>query len=169
MKRFKTPDGKFFKAHFESGRIVKIVCEGEEAAFALDADFSARSLGLGGRSTALDLSGSRRRYWIHSEKDRHILSWPGGCLELIEEELASAVGGVAKELQPLRLTMPGKVVDVKIKPGDLVEKGQCLLVVEAMKMENNLLALGAARVEKVLVKKEDRLESGAVLVTFIAP
>ena len=83
--------------------------------------------------------------------------------------MASAVEGLAKELHPLRLTMPGKVVDVKIKPGDLVEKGQCLLVVEAMKMENNLLALGAARVEKVLVKKEDRLESGAVLVTFIAP
>jgi acetyl/propionyl-CoA carboxylase alpha subunit len=168
MKRFRTPDGKYFTASFETNSAIRVSAEAEKTSTSLAGKYSAKSLGLSGTSACLDSPHGRRRYWIHVEKDRYVLSWPGGCTELIEEEISSAGAGVAKELQPLRLTMPGKVVDVKVKPGDLVEKGQCLLVVEAMKMENNLLALGNAKVEKVLVKKEDRLDSGAILVTFIA-
>lgn len=110
-----------------------------------------------------------RFLWARTTRDRTILAWPGGCAELTRESLADSAGGIARELQPLKISMPGKVVSVRVKPGDLVEKGQCLLIVEAMKMENNILALGRAKVAKVLVKQEDRLESGALLVEFTAP
>ncbi len=48
--------------------------------------------------------------------------------------------------------MPGKVVKINVKPGDEVKKGAVLLIVEAMKMENNIVAPKDGRIEKVNVK-----------------
>lgn len=66
---------------------------------------------------------------------------------------------------PQRLTapMPGKVVKVLVVPGDLVEAGQGLVVVEAMKMENELRALKAGRVASVAVAEGQSVDAGAVL------
>jgi len=62
--------------------------------------------------------------------------------------------------------MPGKVLSVKVKEGDVIETGTPLLIVEAMKMENLLQASARAKVKKVHVKEGDRLDSGAVLLSF---
>ena len=62
--------------------------------------------------------------------------------------------------------MPGKIVKVFVKPGDEVKEGDPLLIMEAMKMENEMRASGAAVVKDVLVKAGDNVESGATLVTF---
>jgi len=48
--------------------------------------------------------------------------------------------------------MPGKVVKINVKPGDEVKKGEVLLIVEAMKMENNIIAPKDGKIEKVNVK-----------------
>jgi len=48
--------------------------------------------------------------------------------------------------------MPGKVVKINVKPGDEVKKGEVLLIVEAMKMENNIIAPKDGKIEKVYVK-----------------
>jgi len=48
--------------------------------------------------------------------------------------------------------MPGKVVKINVKPGDEVKKGAVLLIVEAMKMENNIIAPKDGKIEKVNVK-----------------
>jgi biotin carboxyl carrier protein len=60
--------------------------------------------------------------------------------------------------------MPGRVVAVRVVPGDTLEKGALLLVIEAMKMQNELFASGAGRVEAVLVKAGDAVERGAPLI-----
>ena len=62
--------------------------------------------------------------------------------------------------------MPGRVVKVLVKPGDEVEAGQPLLVVEAMKMENELKARGAGRVREVHVQAGTAVEGNAKLITF---
>jgi biotin carboxyl carrier protein len=62
--------------------------------------------------------------------------------------------------------MPGRVVRVLVAPGDSVETGAALVVIEAMKMENELHALHAARVGSVLVKAGDTVEGGAKLIAF---
>ena len=62
--------------------------------------------------------------------------------------------------------MPGKIVKVFVKPGDLVKEGDPLLVMEAMKMENEMRAAGEAKIKEVLVKPGSTVESGAVLITF---
>ena len=81
---------------------------------------------------------------------------------------AEAVEAVAgdRESGPSRLTapIPGKVVAIKISPGDQVEPGQPLVVLEAMKMENELAAEQAGRVAAVHVVDGDTVESGELLV-----
>jgi biotin carboxyl carrier protein len=95
-----------------------------------------------------------------------VLSWPGGSIELDASDLTEGAGAGSGSLKPLKLTMPGKVLSVKVKAGDLVDPGQGLVIVEAMKMENLLLAPAKAKVGKVLVKEGDRLDSGAILIVF---
>jgi biotin carboxyl carrier protein len=60
--------------------------------------------------------------------------------------------------------MPGKVVRVLVSPGDVVEARQGLVVIEAMKMENELRAARAGRVMTVRVVQGQSVEAGALLV-----
>ena len=62
--------------------------------------------------------------------------------------------------------MPGQIIDVKAKEGDAVAEGDVLLVLEAMKMENEITAPQAGTVGQVLVKQGDAVNSGDPLVTL---
>lgn len=70
---------------------------------------------------------------------------------------------------PLTAPMPGLVVRVEVAPGDMVEAGQGILIVEAMKMENELRAATAARVKAVQVTAGTAVEKDMVLVEFELP
>ncbi|MGE0460864.1 MAG: acetyl-CoA carboxylase biotin carboxyl carrier protein subunit [Vicinamibacterales bacterium] len=61
--------------------------------------------------------------------------------------------------------MPGKIVKLLVAPGDVVEPRQGLVVMEAMKMENELRASRAGRVKAVKVAEGQSVEAGALLVT----
>jgi biotin carboxyl carrier protein len=76
--------------------------------------------------------------------------------------------GVTDGDGPARLVapMPGKVVRVLVAPGDEVVARQGLVVVEAMKMENELRAGRAGRVSQVLVSEGASIEAGALLVVL---
>jgi biotin carboxyl carrier protein len=67
---------------------------------------------------------------------------------------------------PQRVTapMPGKIVKLLVKPGDKVQPRQGLVVVEAMKMENELRARAAGTVSEVRVTEGASVEAGAILV-----
>ena len=64
----------------------------------------------------------------------------------------------------LEAPMPGKVIAVKVAPGDAVKKGDELLVVEAMKMENALRAPRDGKVLRVSARIGDSVSPGSVLV-----
>ena len=66
----------------------------------------------------------------------------------------------------LRAPLPGTVNDVKVSVGQMVQKGQVLVVLEAMKMENNITAEQDGKVMSVCVNKGDSVREGAVLVTI---
>ena len=62
--------------------------------------------------------------------------------------------------------MPGLVLEVLVRPGDVVEAGTQLLVLEAMKMENSLLAESAGTVAEVAVAEGDAVEKRQLLITL---
>jgi biotin carboxyl carrier protein len=83
---------------------------------------------------------------------------------LLHESLKA--GGSMGAGNELTSGMPGKIVKVFVKPGDLVREGDPLLIMEAMKMENEMRAASDVKIKEVLVKEGENVESGATLVTF---
>ena len=74
--------------------------------------------------------------------------------------------GGAEGVQSVITPMPGKVVRVLVAPGDAVEAGQGLVVVEAMKMQNEMKAIRAGHVLTVVVKEGATVAAGEVLATI---
>ena len=62
--------------------------------------------------------------------------------------------------------MPGNILKVNVTPGQAVKEGDVLVVLEAMKMENEILAPKACTVKQVLVSKGATVDTGATLVVL---
>lgn len=75
-----------------------------------------------------------------------------------------AGGGGSEKL--IVAPMPGRVAKILVAVGDEVKASQGVIVVEAMKMENELRAKGEGKVAEIHVKPGDAIEAGARLVTF---
>lgn len=89
-------------------------------------------------------------------------------VELVDERrvrLGGAQPGIQLQgRQQVSVPMPGKAIAVLVGEGDRVEKGQGLVIVEAMKMENEVRSPIAGEVKEVRVKAGDALEAGALLM-----
>ena len=72
----------------------------------------------------------------------------------------------AGEGEQVNAPMPGNILAVNVKEGDVVKKGQVLMVLEAMKMENEIMAGVDGTVTSVCVTKGATVETGAVLCTI---
>lgn len=68
----------------------------------------------------------------------------------------------------LKAGMPGKIVKVFVKPGDKISAGEPLLIMEAMKMENEMKASEDVIIERIHVSEGKSIESGALLISFKA-
>lgn len=68
--------------------------------------------------------------------------------------------------KPVKAPMPGMVMRIEVEPGQRVSAGQGLVIIEAMKMENELKADAGGVVSRILVTPGTAVEKGAVLVEF---
>ena len=68
-----------------------------------------------------------------------------------------------------RSPMPGVIVEVRVEPGQEVAKGDILLILEAMKMQNEITAEVAGVVQKIHVTEGQAVSGGTTLVTIAAP
>ena len=66
----------------------------------------------------------------------------------------------------IKTPLPGIIIDVKVAVGDVVKKGQTVVVLEAMKMENNINADRDGKVVAIQVAKGDTVADGAALVVL---
>lgn len=95
-------------------------------------------------------------------------------IELMSETEAAAAPALAKAEAPkatgegeaVNAPMPGTILDVKVNVGDSVKKGQVLMILEAMKMENEIMAGVDGVVTSVGVTKGAAVQSGDALCTI---
>lgn len=83
------------------------------------------------------------------------------------DQLLSSMGMDLKSMQivePVKAPMPGLVLKILVVPGQQINKGDGLLVLEAMKMENILKATGPATVKAIKVTEKTAVEKGAILI-----
>lgn len=85
--------------------------------------------------------------------------------DLLMEQMGFGKGAGAKASE-LKAPMPGLVIDVRVQVGDTVKKGDPVIVLEAMKMENVLKSPGDGKVRSIEVQKGLSVEKGFVLIKF---
>jgi len=121
------------------------------------------SLIFGGGSYILDVIGSGTEYTVYTRGSyRNVKIYNDESL--LHESLKR--GGQLGSQDKLSAGMPGKIVKVMVKPGDELQANQPLVVMEAMKMENEMRTANPVKVKEVLVKQGDSVEAGATLITF---
>ena len=127
-----------------------------------------RQLLLDGRPTTLAVASLGRGRWALS---------PGGErweVEVLDERtryIRSLAGGVERQLESpvLKAPMPGLVLRVQVVPGQRVPAGAGLVVLEAMKMENELKSRADAVIKAIRVQPGEAVEKGQVLLEFRPP
>lgn len=85
------------------------------------------------------------------------------------DELLKSLGmdkALGAKVNEMKAPMPGMVLDVRVTEGQAVAKGDALVVLEAMKMENILKSPGDVVVKKIIAKKGTAVEKNEVLVLF---
>jgi len=75
---------------------------------------------------------------------------------------AAAASGEASSL--VKAPLPGLIIDVKVREGEKVKAGQNIVVMEAMKMENQIQATTDGTVKKIFIKKGDNVAEGNALI-----
>jgi biotin carboxyl carrier protein len=108
---------------------------------------------LGHGRWALSPGGERLEVEVLDERTRHIRTLTGSS-------------DPRRAIEVLKAPMPGLVVRVQVKPGDKIGAGTGLVVLEAMKMENELKAAAPGVVKAVRVSSGAAVEKGQVLVEF---
>jgi biotin carboxyl carrier protein len=143
-------DGAKFSYRREDGRVV----EGEFSIEALDS--GAWSVLIGGRAYRVEPGGPGK------------LTVNGAALavELFDPRASRRRQGSAANQGRLNICspIPGKVVRVLVSAGDVVEEGQGLLVVEAMKMQNEMKSPKTGRVVEVFALPDSAVAAGEVLM-----
>jgi biotin carboxyl carrier protein len=146
-----------------------VLVDGEPIQAGLDgiSGTRVRTLLLDGHSWLWDATGSGSGKWALQAGGRtlsaEVLDDRARTIRALVRKAAVASGP-----RPLRAPMPGLVVKVEVAVGDVVAPGQGLVVMEAMKMENELKSEGAGRVTRIHVEPGSTVEKDQVLVELEA-
>lgn len=112
----------------------------------LEADYQAKSF----------LLSLNKKQFVVNVKDR---------FDMLLEQLGMTDAANAK-VNDLKAPMPGLIVAIQVQVGDSIKKGDSLLILEAMKMENVLKATGDGKVKSIKVNNKQNVEKNQVLIEF---
>ena len=114
--------------------------------------------------------------WVHGDEaaDEKVAVWVADIVVINDDQVAyltslrapERVGPAAAESAPVPAPLVGNIFEVLVKPGQRVEEGERVLVLEAMKMETDVAAPRAGTVAEVRVKPGDAVAVGDVLLTI---
>ncbi len=121
---------------------------------------------LGPQRYEISLNGQRHRIAVYAHGDTLAVFAAAGALELLEYDPITHAAANVDDGGSLTAPMPGKIVALFVKAGDIVEAGQPLAVMEAMKMEHTLTAPRAGSVVELLYTLGDQVGEGAELLVL---
>ena len=151
------------------GRTIRVEVRGGDGRYSLSLDASPLEVDFvpaGRHFASLLVDGESHEVGIETRPEGFVIQLPGDAVSVLLAEAARGGATPARRAHgPARLTapMPGRVVRVLVAPGADVLAGQGLVVIEAMKMENELVSPRAGRVLEVAVREGQAVEAGALL------
>lgn len=98
--------------------------------------------------------------------DTHVQPEASAPAEAPKQQAETAAAGAAGKGSPIKAPLPGVVTKIAVSMGQQVKKGQTVLVLEAMKMENNIAAEQDGEVTGICVKAGDSVLEGTVMLTI---
>lgn len=130
-----------------------------------DREYLVSIFQAGKGSVDLEINNSRVSLEVDGSEDAWFVHGPDGDCEL--QELPRFPVKSKDDLESgLTAPMPGSVLAVHVKPGDSVEKGQLLLILEAMKMEHQITAPRDGSINQVLVVVGDQVANSELLIVL---
>jgi 3-methylcrotonyl-CoA carboxylase alpha subunit len=151
--------------HKQSHVVVDVRPEG--AAYRVVVDGKEHVIGaldLNDTRMGLIIDGRRYRVAVARNGRERLVAIAGEVYSFVVESGASAASVATVACPEVTAPMPGKVLQVLVRPGDRVGPGDGLLLLEAMKMESRLTAEAAGSVEEVRVAAGDMVVGGQVLI-----
>jgi len=134
-----------------------------DGSFAINDETTAKVIEWTPSGIDIEINSSRFYSKITQDDDNIVVHGPWGDA-LFKILPRFTLPGSEVQAGGLIAPMPGKVIDLKVKVGSKVKKGDTLVILEAMKMEHQVKASEDGKVTKVLIKKDDQLENGALLM-----
>ena len=135
-----------------------------------DRELELEVVSVGPHSFSVSVGDRVREIGVTRREKSVMVSGPHGelTLQLVDRRRYRASGGSggAAGQREIKAVMPGKVVSLLVKVGDAVEKDQPLLVLEAMKMENEVRSPRAGVVKEILVTASQTVETGELMIAL---
>lgn len=154
-----------FRAGVPAHVSLHLSCNGEQQALSLD-QVAASTFLLDGEQLQVDDSGLRRQHLAIRRGDTLYLRWDGELHAVTAyDPIAEAEAGHGHQ-GGLTAPMNGSIVRVLVEPGQVVEAGTQLVVLEAMKMEHSIRAPHAGTVAALYCQEGEMVSEGSVLVAL---
>jgi len=141
---------------------------GRDGSFLVDGRAVAVIHAHSAQAIDVELEGRRLRARVTRHADRLVVHDGSGDVDF-EVVGRFAPPGAADPQGGLVAPMPGRVLDVRVGPGDAVLVGELLVVLEAMKMEHRIVAPAAGTVLEVLVARDEQVQTGQTLLVVDHP
>lgn len=92
----------------------------------------------------------------------------GRCLQIEKKSVRQILGPQTgkQRMVKVQTSMPGRIVKVLMEEGEEVEAGQAVMILEAMKMQNEIKSPQSGRISKIMPQAGDSVETGAILFTI---
>lgn len=116
-----------------------------------------------GSSYLMDVIGKDTEYTVFTRNAFRTVSIYND--EMLLHESLKRGGGFGGDME-LKAGMPGKIIEIFVKPGEVIKANKPLLIMEAMKMENEMRSTAEVKVKDICVKQGDSVESGQILIKF---
>jgi biotin carboxyl carrier protein len=158
MSQLKWRDTKFDASATARGSDGTAIVSGEQ--------FALTGIERHGAELSYIFNGRRYRYLVSAAKGEAWVSSANGTFQLIRSGARGSGQDFDAPAQSLTSRMPGRVLRLTVEPGTLVEKGQLLLVLEAMKMELEIAAPTAGTVTGFPKSAGEPVMPGDLLVNF---